>query len=104
MLKSLVSWAIAHPEAALVYATAVVTGITSLYAAVKIAFQKVTGRAAKGGAWAVFDVLVELLPNIPGAINRMLRSRGAGSIFAPPAADAPRESKVPAPIAPTGGA
>lgn len=94
MMKSLASWAIAHPEAALVYVTAIVTGITSLYAAVKIAYQRVTGRAAKGGAWSVLDVAVELLPNVPGAVNRLLRSTGAASIFAPPA---PRETQAPPP-------
>ena len=94
MMKSLASWGIAHPEAALVYVTAIVTGITSLYAAVKIAFQRVTGRAAKGGAWSVLDVAVELLPNVPGAVNRLLRSTGAASIFAPPA---PRETQAPPP-------
>lgn len=91
MMKSLASWAVAHPEAALVYVTAIVTGITSLYAAVKIAFQRVTGRAAKGGVWSVLDVAVELLPNVPGAVNRLLRSTGAASIFAPPA---PRETQA----------
>lgn len=94
MMKSLASWAIAHPEAALVYVTAIVTGITSLYAAVKIAYQRVTGRAAKGGAWSVLDVAVELLPNVPGAVNRLLRSTGAASIFAPPA---PRATQAPPP-------
>lgn len=94
MMKSLASWAVAHPEAALVYVTAIVTGITSLYAAVKIAFQRVTGRAAKGGAWSVLDVAVELLPNVPGAVNRLLRSTGAASIFAPPS---PRDTQAPPP-------
>ena len=94
MMKSLASWVIAHPEAALVYVTAIVTGITSLYAAVKIAYQRVTGRAAKGGAWSVLDVAVELLPNVPGAVNRLLRSMGAASIFAPPS---PRETHAPPP-------
>ena len=104
MLKSLASWAVAHPEAALVYVTAIVTGITSLYAAVKIAFQRVTGRPAKGPAWTVLDVVVEVLPNLPGAINRAVRGAGLPSIFAPPAAPPPAPSKVPASIAPTGGA
>ena len=100
MMKSLASWAVAHPEAALVYVTAIVTGITSLYAAVKIAFQRVTGRAAKGGVWSVLDVAVELLPNVPGAVNRLLRSTGAASIFAPPA---PRETQAPPPSDPQRG-
>lgn len=95
MMKSLASWAVAHPEAALVYVTAIVTGITSLYAAVKIAFQRVTGRAAKGGVWSVLDVAVELLPNVPGAVNRLLRSTGAASIFAPPASRAAQAAPPP---------
>lgn len=84
MLKSLASWSIAHPEAALLALGAVITALTSLYAAVKIAYQRVTGRAAKGGVWTVLDVVVELLPNVPGAVNRFLRAGGAASIFAPP--------------------
>ena len=34
--------------------------------------------------WTVLDVLVELLPNLPGALNRLVRAGGAPSIFAPP--------------------
>lgn len=95
----MIEWTLAHPELAIVVAGAIVTAITSAYAAVKIAYQRVTGRVAKGGAWTVLDVAVELLPNVPGALNRLLRAGGSRSIFAPPATEAPRESKVPAPIA-----
>ena len=101
-LKTILEWTLAHPELAIVVAGAIVTAITSAYAAVKIAYQRVTGRAAKGGAWTVLDVAVELLPNVPGALNRLLRAGGSRSIFAPPAAETPRESKFPAPIAPGG--
>ena len=99
-LKTFAAWAIAHPELALVVMGAAVTAITSAYAAVKIAFQKATGRAAKGGVWTVFDVVVELLPNVPGALNRLLRSGGAASIFAPPAST--RETQAPPPPPPSG--
>ena len=89
-LKEIASWAVAHPELALILAGTVVTAITSAYAAVKIAFQRVTGRAAKGGVWTVLDVVIELLPNAPGALNRLLRAGGARSLFAvPPAAPPP---------------
>ena len=91
-LKDFASWAIAHPELALILAGAVVTAITSAYAAVKIAFQRVTGRAAKGGVWTVLDVAVELLPNAPGALNRLLRAGGARSLFAAPQAPTPPPS------------
>jgi len=88
-LKDIASWAVAHPELALILAGTVVTAITSAYAAVKIAFQRVTGRAAKGGVWTVLDVVIELLPNAPGALNRLLRAGGARSLFAVPPASPP---------------
>ncbi len=91
-LSQIIPWAIAHPELALILAGAVVTAITSAYAAVKIAFQRVTGRAAKGGVWTVLDVAVELLPNAPGALNRLLRAGGARSLFAAPQAPTPPPS------------
>ena len=99
-LKDFASWAVAHPELALILAGTVVTAITSAYAAVKIAFQRVTGRAAKGGVWTVLDVVIELLPNAPGALNRLLRAGGAPSIFAPPA----RDTVAPPPSDPQRGA
>lgn len=89
MLKNLLTWAIAHPESALLYATLILSIPGVVYAAVKTAVQKVTGRPAKGGAWTVLDVVVETLPNIPGAINRLVRAGGAPSIFAPPSTPPP---------------
>lgn len=103
-LKTILEWTLARPELAIVVAGAIVTAITSAYAAVKIAYQRVTGRVAKGGAWTVLDVAVELLPNVPGALNRLLRAGGSRSIFAPSATEAPPSpSKVPASIAPREG-
>lgn len=93
-LSQLTAWAIAHPESAALALTVVATSLSSLYATVKVAYQRVTGRAAKGGAWTVFDVLVELLPNLPGALNRLGRAGGSPSIFAPPAVTPPSPSKV----------
>lgn len=100
MLKNLLTWAIAHPESALLYATLILSIPGVVYAAVKTAVQKVTGRPAKGGAWTVMDVVVETLPNIPGAINRLVRAGGAPSIFAPPA----RDTVAPPPSDPQRGA
>ena len=84
-LSQLAAWAIAHPESAALALTVVATSLSSLYATVKVTYQRVTGRAAKGRVWTVLDVLVELLPNLPGALNRLVRAGGAPSIFAPPA-------------------
>ncbi len=83
-LSQLAAWAIAHPESAALSLTVVATSLSSLYAAVKVTYQRVTGRAAKGRVWTVLDVAVELLPNLPGAINRWARAGGSPSIFAPP--------------------
>ena len=86
-LSQILAWAVAHPELAVVAAGALLSIPGAIYAVVKTAFQAITGRAAKGGAWTVMDVVVEALPNIPGAINRAVRGAGLPSIFAPPARD-----------------
>ncbi len=90
-LSQIISWAIAHPESALLFATLILSIPGVVYAVVKTAVQKVTGRPAKGGAWTVMDVVVETLPNLPGAINRLVRAGGAPSIFAPPPATPPSD-------------
>ncbi len=86
-LSQILAWAVAHPELAVVAAGALLSIPGAIYAVVKTAFQAITGRAAKGGAWTVMDVVVEALPNIPGAINRAVRGAGLPSIFAPPSRD-----------------
>ena len=97
-IKALIAWCIAHPELAVVAAGALLSIPGAVYALVKTAYQAITGRPAKGPAWTVLDVVVEVLPNLPGAINRVVRGAGLPSIFAPPAAPPPAPSKVPAPI------
>lgn len=97
-IKTLIAWCIAHPELAVVAAGALLSIPGAVYALVKTAYQAITGRPAKGSAWTVLDVVVEVLPNLPGAINRAVRGAGLPSIFAPPAAPPPAPSKVPAPI------
>jgi len=100
-IKDLIAWAIAHPELALVVAGALLSIPGAVYALVKTAYQAVTGRPAKGRVWTVFDVIVEVLPNLPGAINRAVRGAGLPSIFAPPPARSQsRDTTVP----PQGGA
>jgi hypothetical protein len=86
-LSQILAWAVAHPELAVVAAGALLSIPGAIYAVVKTAFQAITGRAAKGGAWTVMDVVVEALPNIPGAINRAVRGAGLPSIFSPPSRD-----------------
>jgi len=103
-VKDIIAWCIAHPELAVVAAGALLSIPGAVYALVKTAYQAITGRPAKGSAWTVLDVVVEVLPNLPGAINRAVRGAGLPSIFAPPAAPPSAPSKVPASIAPTGGA
>lgn len=102
-IKALIAWCIAHPELAVVAAGALLSIPGAVYALVKTAYQAITGRPAKGPAWTVLDVVVEVLPNLPGAINRVVRGAGLPSIFAPPAASTPAPSKVPAPIDPSAG-
>ena len=97
-IKDIIAWCIAHPELAVVAAGALLSIPGAVYALVKTAYQAITGRPAKGPAWTVLDVVVEVLPNLPGAINRVVRGAGLPSIFAPPAAPPPAPSKVPAPI------
>lgn len=98
MIQSLVSWCVAHPEIALVVAGALLSIPGAVYAVVKTAYQRVTGRAAKGRVWTVLDVIVEVLPNLPGAINRAVRGAGLPSIFAPPSiVRETRETQAPPP-------
>jgi hypothetical protein len=86
-LSQLASWAIAHPELAVVAAGALLSIPGAVYAVVKTAYQAITGRPAKGRVWTVLDVAAEVLPNLPGAINRAVRGAGLPSIFAPPSRD-----------------
>lgn len=88
-LKDLASWAVAHPELAVVAAGALLSIPGAVYAVVKTAFQAITGRAAKGPVWTTLDVIAEVLPNLPGAINRAVRGAGLPSIFSPPSTPAP---------------
>lgn len=83
-IKAVIAWAIAHPELALVVAGLVCSIPGAIYAVVKTAYQTVTGKPAKGRGWTIVDVIVEALPNIPGAINRAVKARGGASIFAAP--------------------
>lgn len=103
-IKDLIAWCIAHPELAVVAAGALLSIPGAVYALVKTAYQAITGRPAKGRVWTIFDVIVEVLPNLPGAINRAVRGAGLPSIFAAPSATTSAPSKVPASIAPKGGA
>lgn len=86
-LSQILAWAVAHPELAVVAAGALLSIPGAIYAVVKTAFQAITGRAAKGPVWTTLDVIAEVLPNLPGAINRAVRGAGLPSIFAPPARD-----------------
>ena len=86
-LSQLASWAIAHPELAVGAAGALLSIPGAVYAVVKTAYQAITGRPAKGRVWTVLDVAAEVLPNLPGAINRAVRGAGLPSIFAPPSRD-----------------
>jgi hypothetical protein len=85
--QQILAWAMAHPELAVVAAGAVLSIPGSVYAVVKTVYQRVTGRAAKGRVWTTLDVIAEVLPNLPGAINRAVRGAGLPSIFAPPSRD-----------------
>jgi len=78
-LSQLASWAIAHPELAVVAAGAVLSIPGAVYAVVKTAYQAITGRPAKGRVWTVLDVIAEVLPNLPGAVNRAVRGAGVGA-------------------------
>ena len=91
-LKDLASWAVAHPELAVVAAGALLSIPGAIYAVVKTAFQAITGRPAKGRVWTVLDVVAEVLPNLPGAINRAVRGAGLPSIFSPPSTPTPPPS------------
>jgi len=85
--QQILAWAMAHPELAVVAAGAVLSIPGSVYAVVKTVYQRVTGRAAKGRVWTTLDVIAEVLPNLPGAINRAVRGAGLPSIFSPPSRD-----------------
>lgn len=85
--SQITSWAVAHPELAVVAAGALLSIPGAIYAVVKTAFQAITGRAAKGPVWTTLDVIAEVLPNLPGAINRAVRGAGLPSIFTPPSRD-----------------
>lgn len=87
--QQILAWAVAHPELAVVAAGALLSIPGAVYAVVKTAFQAITGRAAKGPVWTTLDVIAEVLPNLPGAINRAVRGAGLPSIFAPPSAPTP---------------
>ena len=65
-------------ELAVVAAGALLSIPGAIYAVVKTAFQAITGRPAKGRVWTVLDVVAEVLPNLPGAINRAVRGAGLG--------------------------
>lgn len=86
-LSQILAWAVAHPELAVVAAGALLSIPGAIYAVVKTAFQAITGRAAKGPVWTTLDVIAEVLPNLPGAINRAVRGAGLPSIFSPPSRD-----------------
>ena len=98
--SQITSWAVAHPELAVVAAGALLSIPGAIYAVVKTAFQAITGRAAKGPVWTTLDVIVEVLPNLPGAINRAVRGAGLPSIFAPRS----RDTVAPPPSDPQAGA
>lgn len=86
-LSRILAWAVAHPELAVVAAGALLSIPGAIYAVVKTAYQAITGRAAKGPVWTTLDVIAEVLPNLPGAINRAVRGAGLPSIFSPPSRD-----------------
>lgn len=86
-LSQILAWAVAHPELAVVAAGALLSIPGAIYAVVKTAYQAITGRAAKGPVWTTLDVIAEVLPNLPGAINRAVRGAGLPSIFSPPSRD-----------------
>lgn len=84
-LSKVIQWAVSHPMEALGYLAAASLAFASAWAAVKSAYQRVTGKAMpRNAVTTTLDVLAELAMNIPGAVNRLVRARGGASIFAPP--------------------
>ena len=101
-IKDIIAWCIAHPELAVVAAGALLDPRRGLRAG-EDGLPDHHRAPREGPAWTVLDVVVEVLPNLPGAINRAVRGRAPVDLRAargPP----PAPSKVPASIAPTGGA
>lgn len=94
-VSQMIQWSTAHPMEALGYLAAASLAFASAWAAIKAAYQHVTGRAMpRNAVTTALDVLAELALNIPGALNRLVRARGGESIFAPPQ---PRATQAPPP-------
>jgi hypothetical protein len=57
---------------------------TSLWASIKVSYEKIKGKPfPSNGATLVIDIIVDLLPNLPGMIHQVAKSQGSRLFMSP---------------------
>jgi len=89
-LPDLIRWLSADWTHAVTAAGLLALGYALAWAAIRASYERVVGKPMPRTRFVlVLDVLADLAVNVPGAVNRLLRSTGRDPLFLP-APSAPR--------------
>jgi hypothetical protein len=102
-LPDLFRWLSADWTHAVSAACVAAVGYALAWAAIRASYERVVGKPMpRTRLVLVLDILADLAVNVPGAVNRLLRSTGRDPLFLP--APPPRASAPPAPSGQSGRA
>ncbi len=89
-LPDLIRWLSADWTHAVTAACVLALGYAFAWAAIRASYERVVGRPMpRTRLVLVLDILADLAVNVPGAVNRLLRSTGRDPLFLP----APRAAR-----------